>query len=30
MPGKSKAELYTSVGLQKQGKTLFYRDLQGT
>ncbi|HVP59988.1 MAG TPA: bifunctional isocitrate dehydrogenase kinase/phosphatase [Myxococcaceae bacterium] len=27
MPGKSKAELYTSVGLQKQGKTLFYRDL---
>ena len=30
MPGKSKAELYTSVGLQKQGKTLFYRDLQGS
>ena len=28
MPGKSKAELYTAVGLQKQGKTLFYRDLQ--
>jgi len=28
MPGKSKAELYTSVGLHKQGKTLFYRDLQ--
>jgi isocitrate dehydrogenase kinase/phosphatase len=27
MPGKSKAELYTSVGLHKQGKTLFYRDL---
>jgi isocitrate dehydrogenase kinase/phosphatase len=27
MPGKSKAELYTMVGLQKQGKTLFYRDL---
>src|SRR5262249_9406474 len=27
MPGKSKAELYTAVGLQKQGKTLFYRDL---
>jgi len=27
MPAKSKAELYTSVGLQKQGKTLFYRDL---
>jgi len=30
MPGKSKAELYTSVGLQKQGKTLFYRDLQAS
>ena len=27
MPSKSKAELYTAVGLQKQGKTLFYRDL---
>jgi len=27
MPGKTKAELYTSVGLHKQGKTLFYRDL---
>jgi len=27
MPGKSNAELYTSVGLQKQGKNLFYRDL---
>ena len=27
MPGKPKAELYTSVGLQKQGKNLFYRDL---
>jgi isocitrate dehydrogenase kinase/phosphatase len=27
MPGKSKAELYTAVGLQKQGKTLFYRDM---
>ncbi len=26
-PGKPNAELYTSVGLQKQGKTLFYRDL---
>ncbi len=28
LPGKPKAELYTMVGLQKQGKTLFYRDLQ--
>jgi isocitrate dehydrogenase kinase/phosphatase len=27
LPEKPKAELYTSVGLQKQGKTLFYRDL---
>jgi isocitrate dehydrogenase kinase/phosphatase len=27
MPTKPSAELYTSVGLQKQGKTLFYRDL---
>jgi isocitrate dehydrogenase kinase/phosphatase len=27
LPEKSKAELYTAVGLQKQGKTLFYRDL---
>src|SRR5262249_47971577 len=27
LPSKSRAELYTSVGLQKQGKTLFYRDL---
>ncbi|MFO0694676.1 MAG: bifunctional isocitrate dehydrogenase kinase/phosphatase [Polyangiales bacterium] len=27
MPSKPKAELYTSLGLQKQGKTLFYRDL---
>jgi isocitrate dehydrogenase kinase/phosphatase len=27
MPGKLKAEIYTSVGLQKQGKNLFYRDL---
>jgi isocitrate dehydrogenase kinase/phosphatase len=27
LPGKTKAELYTAVGLQKQGKTLFYRDL---
>lgn len=26
-PSKPKAELYTMVGLQKQGKTLFYRDL---
>ncbi|MFN0097734.1 MAG: bifunctional isocitrate dehydrogenase kinase/phosphatase [Gemmatimonadaceae bacterium] len=29
MPARSAAELYTAVGLQKQGKTLFYRDLQG-
>lgn len=27
MPSKSKAELYTMLGLQKQGKTVFYRDL---
>ncbi|WP_153101540.1 bifunctional isocitrate dehydrogenase kinase/phosphatase [Paraburkholderia hayleyella] len=27
MPGKPRAEIYTSVGLQKQGKNLFYRDL---
>src|SRR5471032_707168 len=27
LPEKPQAELYTSVGLQKQGKTLFYRDL---
>lgn len=27
LPDKSKAELYTAVGLQKQGKTLFFRDL---
>ena len=27
-PAKPKAELYTLVGLQKQGKTLFFRDLQ--
>lgn len=27
MPSKPRAELYTMVGLQKQGKTLFYRDL---
>ena len=26
MPRKPKAELYTMIGLQKQGKTLFYRD----
>uniref|UniRef100_UPI00333E254F bifunctional isocitrate dehydrogenase kinase/phosphatase n=1 Tax=Castellaniella defragrans TaxID=75697 RepID=UPI00333E254F len=25
-PRKSKAEIYTTLGLQKQGKTLFYRD----
>ena len=28
MPTHTAAELYTSVGLQKQGKTMFYRDLQ--
>lgn len=27
LPEKPKAELYTAVGLQKQGKTLFFRDL---
>ena len=27
MPRKPKAEIYTSLGLQKQGKNLFYRDL---
>lgn len=27
MPFKSRAELYTMLGLQKQGKTVFYRDL---
>ena len=27
MPAHTPAELYTAVGLQKQGKTLFYRDL---
>lgn len=27
MPSKPAAELFTAVGLQKQGKTLFYRDL---
>lgn len=26
MPRKPKAEIYTMIGLQKQGKTLFYRD----
>jgi len=26
MPRKTRAELYTAIGLQKQGKTLFYRD----
>jgi isocitrate dehydrogenase kinase/phosphatase len=26
VPGKPRAELYTSLGLQKHGKTLFYRD----
>ena len=28
MPTKPRAELYIALGLQKQGKTLFYRDLQ--
>lgn len=28
VPTKSKAELYTMVGLGKQGKTLFFRDLE--
>jgi isocitrate dehydrogenase kinase/phosphatase len=28
VPSKSKAELYTMIGLQKQGKTLFFRDLE--
>ena len=27
-PGRSKSELYTMVGLQKQGKTLFFRDME--
>jgi isocitrate dehydrogenase kinase/phosphatase len=27
LPSKPQAELYTLLGLQKQGKTLFYRDL---
>jgi isocitrate dehydrogenase kinase/phosphatase len=27
-PTKPRAELYTMIGLQKQGKTLFYRDLE--
>lgn len=27
LPRRSRAELYTMLGLQKQGKTLFYRDL---
>jgi isocitrate dehydrogenase kinase/phosphatase len=27
LPSKPKAELYTMIGLQKQGKTLFFRDL---
>jgi len=27
MPEKPRSELYTALGLQKQGKTLFYRDL---
>src|SRR5207249_1972881 len=28
VPSKSRAELYTMVGLAKQGKTLFFRDLE--
>lgn len=28
LPSKPKAELYTMIGLQKQGKTLFFRDLR--
>jgi isocitrate dehydrogenase kinase/phosphatase len=28
LPSKPKAELYTLLGLQKQGKTLFFRDLR--
>lgn len=28
LPEKPKSELYTAVGLQKQGKTLFFRDLR--
>ena len=28
MPTKTRAELYTMLGLGKQGKTLFYRDLR--
>lgn len=28
LPRKPRSEIYTLVGLQKQGKTLFYRDLQ--
>jgi isocitrate dehydrogenase kinase/phosphatase len=27
MPRKPRAELYKCVGLAKQGKTMFYRDL---
>ena len=27
MPTKPRSELYTALGLGKQGKTLFYRDL---
>ena len=27
MPWKSRADLYTMIGLQKQGKNMFYRDL---
>jgi isocitrate dehydrogenase kinase/phosphatase len=28
IPSKARAEIYTMLGLQKQGKTLFYRDMQ--
>ncbi len=28
MPAKPRSELYTAIGLGKQGKTLFYRDLR--
>ncbi len=28
LPSKPRAELYTMLGLQKQGKTLFFRDLE--
>jgi isocitrate dehydrogenase kinase/phosphatase len=28
VPARTRAELYTMIGLQKQGKTLFFRDLE--